>query len=121
MNATKEKRWKRRRRHLRTRRKVSGTAERPRLAVHRTLKHIYAEVINDELGRTLCAASTRSAELKDLTKTGDVGASRKVGELIGAKAKEAGVTSVVFDRGGCRYHGRVKAVADGARSTGLEF
>ena len=121
MDAVQEKRWKRRRRHLRSRRRINGSTQRPRLTVHRTLKHIYAQIIDDEAGKTLCAASTRSPECKDLKATGNIEASKKVGELIAAKAKALGLGRVVFDRGGCLYHGRVKAVAEGARSGGLEF
>lgn len=121
MEKMKEKRWQRRRRHLRSRRRIAGTAARPRLAVHRTLKHIYAQLIDDEQARTLCSASTRSGELKELSATGNRDAAAKVGELIGQKALEAGVKQVVFDRGGCLYHGRVKALAEGARKAGLDF
>jgi large subunit ribosomal protein L18 len=92
------------------------------LAVHRTVSHIYAQVIDDDLARTICAASTRSAECKELGgKTGNRAAAAKVGELIAQRAKEAGISKVVFDRGGFLFHGRVKAVADGARKGGLVF
>ena len=108
------------RRHLRIRKKVGGTPERPRLAVFRSLQHIYAQVIDDQRGHTLAAASTLDGALKDAEgkKTELAG---RVGSLIGERAKAAGVTRVVFDRGGNRYHGRVKALADGARAAGLEF
>lgn len=110
------------RRHRRVRGKISGTPERPRLCVHRTNSHIYAQVIDDVAGRTLCAASTLDAEFKA---TGKLGSNKEaatfVGELIGKRALEAGITTVSFDRGGHLYHGRVAALADGARSAGLTF
>jgi large subunit ribosomal protein L18 len=110
----------RQRRHLRIRKKVSGSPERPRLAVFRSLQHIYAQVIDDVAGKTLAAASTLDEGLKN-----EGGAkterARKVGALIGERAKAAGVEKVVFDRGGNRYHGRVKALADAAREAGLQF
>ena len=110
------------RRKRRVRAKVSGTAERPRLAVHRTNAHIYAQVINDVDGRTLCAASTLDAEFRA---TGKVGSNKEaaefVGELIAKRALEKGIDTVTFDRGGRIYHCRVKALADGARNAGLKF
>ena len=110
------------RRKRRVRAKVSGTAERPRLAVHRTNAHIYAQVIDDVAGRTLCAASTLDPEFRA---TGKVGSNKEaaefVGELIAKRTLEKGVTEVTFDRGGRIYHGRVKALADGARNAGLKF
>jgi large subunit ribosomal protein L18 len=110
------------RRQRRVRGKVSGTAERPRLRVTRTNTQIYAQVIDDVSGTTLVAASTVEPEInKDLKNGGNVDAARAVGEAVGQRAKAAGITSVVFDRGGRIYHGRVKALADGARSAGLEF
>jgi large subunit ribosomal protein L18 len=121
MNKHKKKRFMRRRAHLRSRQKLAGTAARPRLAMHRTLNHMYAQVIDDEAGRTLCSASTRSSDLKDLGTTGNSGAAAKVGELIAARAKAAGISKVVCDRGGSRYHGRVKAAAEAARKGGLDF
>ena len=105
------------RRHRRVRVRVQGTSERPRLAVYRSLHHIYAQVIDDGEGRTVAAAST--VELKSGKK--DASAASAVGKAIADKAKKAGVTSVVFDRGGFLYHGRVKALADAAREAGLEF
>jgi large subunit ribosomal protein L18 len=106
------------RRHLRVRKKVSGTTTRPRLVVTRSSRHIYVQVVDDVAGRTLASASTMEADLRSLT--GDKTAkARKVGELVGQRAKDAGVDSVVFDRGGNRYHGRVAAIADGAREAGL--
>jgi large subunit ribosomal protein L18 len=105
------------RRHSRVRGKVRGTAERPRLAIFRSLTHTYAQVIDDTSGRTLAAVST--VNLK--TGKNDLGAAVAVGKEIAAKAVQAGVTRVVFDRGGYIYHGRVKALADAAREAGLEF
>jgi large subunit ribosomal protein L18 len=108
------------RRHLRVRKKVSGTAARPRLAVFRSLEHIYAQVIDDEAGHTLVAASTLDQALR--TATGKkIERAAKVGELVGRRAVAAGISRVVFDRGGFKYHGRVKALADAARAAGLEF
>jgi large subunit ribosomal protein L18 len=110
------------RRQRRVRGKISGTAERPRLRVTRTNGQIYAQVIDDVSGTTIAAASTVEAELsKELKNGANIDAARAVGEAVGARAKAAGVTSVIFDRGGRIYHGRVKALADGARSAGLEF
>ncbi len=111
------------RRKKRIRKKVFGTSERPRLCVYRSLKHIYAQVIDDEKGITLVASSTLSPELKDQINTlsGKIEPAEKVGELIGKKALEAGIQKVVFDRNGYMYHGRVKALADGARKAGLQF
>ena len=108
------------RRHRRVRKKVSGTAARPRLAVFRSNKHIYAQVIDDVAGRTLAAASTEDASLKDGNGS-NIDAATKVGTLVAERAKAAGVEKVVFDRGGFRYHGRVAALADAARAGGLEF
>jgi large subunit ribosomal protein L18 len=110
----------RRRRHNRVRRKVHGSAERPRLAVFRSNKHISAQLIDDDAGRTLAAASTVEAALVD-TSGGNIDAASKVGALVASRAKEAGITTVVFDRGGFAYHGRVAALADAARAEGLEF
>jgi large subunit ribosomal protein L18 len=110
----------RRRRHLRVRKKVRGTAARPRLAVFRSNKHIYAQVIDDVAGRTVASASTVESE-RGSASTGSVVAAKAVGERLGERAKTAGVTAVVFDRGGFKFHGRVAAVAEGARSAGLEF
>jgi large subunit ribosomal protein L18 len=104
--------------HTRIRAKLSGTAERPRLNVFRSLNHIYAQVIDDQKGETIAAAS--SLQLK-LTSGGNVAAAKEIGKSIAEKAKEKGVKKVVFDRGGFLYHGRVKALADAAREAGLEF
>lgn len=112
----------RKRRHLRLRKKVHGTGERPRLAVFRSSKHMYAQLIDDSEGRTLAAASTLDKELRSELKTGaDKEAARAVGRLIGERAKSQDITKVVFDRGGNLYHGRVAALAEGAREAGLEF
>ena len=108
-------------RHGRLRRKVIGTAERPRLQIHRTLHHIYAAVIDDARGHTIVAASTREKDLSGMDSRTNVDAARKVGETIGRKAKEAGINAVVFDTSGLKYHGRVAALADAAREAGLEF
>ena len=110
----------RRRRHKRVRRKVEGTAERPRLAVFRSNKHITAQLIDDLTGRTLASASTVEASLRE-TGGGNIEAAKAVGTLMASRAKDAGVTTVVFDRGGFAYHGRVAALADAARAQGLEF
>jgi large subunit ribosomal protein L18 len=106
------------RRHRRVRKKVTGTAERPRLAVFRSSKHIYVQAIDDLAGRTLASASTMEASVRGGT-TATVDAAKSVGKLVGERAKAAGITAVVFDRGGFKYHGRVAAVADGAREAGL--
>ena len=105
----------RQRRHNRVRQRVAGTAERPRLVVFRSLKHIYAQIVDDVSSRTLASVSDHKLSGKKSEK------STEVGKLIAQKAKDAGVSRVVFDRAGYRYHGRVKAVADGAREGGLEF
>ena len=107
-------------RHRRVRKRVSGTTARPRLAVFRSNKHISAQVIDDRAGRTLAAASTLEKDIKGGA-TGNIDAAKKVGKLIAERAKAAGVSAVVFDRGGFLYHGRVAAVADAAREAGLEF
>ncbi len=109
----------RRRRHFRVRKSVHGTASKPRLAVFRSNKHIYAQVINDESGRTIASASSKESAVKGKTLTVDT--ATEVGKLVGARAKDAGVSVVAFDRGGFMYHGRIKALADAARETGLEF
>ncbi len=120
--AKKTRREARIRRHLRVRKKIHGTPERPRLNVFRSLGHIYAQVIDDEAGHTLVAASTIDKELRaqmeGLNKTEQA---RLVGKVVAERARAAGITEVVFDRGGYKYIGRVKALADGAREGGLEF
>lgn len=108
------------RRHARLRKKVSGSPERPRLAVKRSSRHIVVQLIDDLAGRTLASASTMEADVRALDGDKKVRAA-KVGELVAARAREAGVTTVVFDRGGRGYHGRVAALADAAREGGLEF
>ena len=104
--------------HDRIRRKMSGTAARPRLNVYRSLNHIFAQVIDDSKGITLVSASSLSAKLKT---GGNVAAAKEVGKLVAERAKEKGITRVVFDRGGYLYHGRVKALAEAAREAGLQF
>ncbi len=105
-------------RHVRVRKKIAGTAERPRLAVFRSLKHISAQIIDDASGRTLAAASSLE---KDLKATGNADGAKMVGAALAKRAKVAGINAVIFDRGGFRYHGRVANLADGAREGGLEF
>jgi len=105
------------RRHTRVRKHVLGTAERPRLAVYRSNRYIYVQVIDDVRGVTLAAASSRELESARLT----VETSKQVGELVARRAQDAGVAAVVFDRGGFKYHGRLAALADGAREAGLRF
>ena len=108
--------------HLKIRNRFSGTTERPRLAVYRSNNHIYAQIIDDTVGKTLVAASTLEKSAKDaVEKTNDVAAASYIGKTIAEKAVAAGIKQVVFDRGGYIYHGRVKALAEGARSAGLEF
>ncbi|MDE7087706.1 MAG: 50S ribosomal protein L18 [Clostridia bacterium] len=117
-----DKNQERLRRHTRVRKKISGTAETPRLSVYRSLNHIYVQVIDDTKGVTLCSASTMEKEvkglIKDMTKTE---AAKTVGKKVAERALKKGVKAVVFDRGGYLYTGRVQAVADGAREAGLEF
>ncbi len=109
-------------RHRRIRMRVRGTAERPRLTVFRSLNHIYAQVIDDGTGRTLLSVDSRSPEFKSRQTTGgNVAAAKLVGELLAQRATAQGVSSVVFDRGGYQYHGRVKALAEAARAGGLKF
>ena len=114
-----EKKEIRNRIHQRIRRKLRGTAERPRLAVFRSVAHIYAQVIDDVAGGTVVSASTVDKGAR--TKGGNVAAAKSIGKLVAERAKEKGIKSVVFDRGGYLYHGRVKALADAAREAGLEF
>ncbi|QAY67872.1 50S ribosomal protein L18 [Paenibacillus protaetiae] len=109
-------------RHLRVRKKINGSAARPRLSVFRSSKHIYAQLIDDVQGVTLASASTADKELAaQIGNGGNVESARKVGQLIAERAKAKGVTEVVFDRGGYLYHGRIQALADAAREAGLEF
>jgi len=110
------------RRHRRVRAKLAGTSERPRLNVYRSLMHIYAQVIDDSRGETLVSASTVDQELRaKMAGKKKAEQAKLVGQMVAERAKAKGVTQVVFDRGGYKYHGRVKAVADGAREAGLEF
>ncbi len=109
-------------RHYRLRNHISGTAERPRLAVFRSNMHIYAQIIDDTVGNTICSASTMEADVKSkLEHTNDVEAAKIVGETVAKKALEKGITTVVFDRGGYVYHGKIQALADAAREAGLQF
>lgn len=110
----------RKRRHLRVRKKIHGTAQRPRLNVYRSLQNIYAQIIDDDKGVTLAAASSLDESLKG-TYGGNKEAARAVGKLIAERAAKAGIKEVIFDRGGYLYHGRVKELAEGAREGGLEF
>jgi large subunit ribosomal protein L18 len=112
----------RKRRHERVRKTVTGTLERPRLAVYRSLNHIYAQVIDDTAGHTVAAASDQDAEIrKEATKKKKTDVAGLVGATLGQRAKEKGITAVVFDRGGFRYHGRVKALAEAVRKAGVTF
>ncbi|HVL98828.1 MAG TPA: 50S ribosomal protein L18 [Egibacteraceae bacterium] len=117
----KSKRAARDRRHARVRKRVRGTAERPRLAVYRSNKRIYAQVIDDRVGRTLAAASSLDAGVGEPDGEGKVGVAKAVGRLLAERARDAGVERVVFDRGGNRYHGRIRALAEGAREGGLQL
>jgi large subunit ribosomal protein L18 len=114
-----EKKQIRSRIHRRIRKRLQGTAERPRLAVFRSVAHIYAQVIDDGAGKTLVSASSVDKAVK--TNGGNVAAAKAIGKLVAERAKEKGITAVVFDRGGYHYHGRVKALAEAAREAGLEF
>ncbi len=122
MDNHKEKRRRLQRRHMRVRRRIRGTSERPRLSVYRSLKHVYAQLIDDRAGRTIAAASTRNAEVRDqVQSTGTQEAAAAVGALLARKATGQDIRKIVFDRGGRRYHGRVRALAEAARKGGLEF
>ena len=120
-NILNAKRLERRKRDIR--KTLFGTAQRPRLSVYRSDKHIYAQVIDDYAGRTLVSAASTAADVRgaDLKNGGNVAAARKVGQTIAQRAKAAGINAVAFDRGGRRYHGRIKALADAAREGGLKF
>ena len=107
--------------HQRIRRKLSGTEETPRLCIYKSLNHIYAQIIDDQKGVTLVAASTLDKELSDLPSSTNVEAAKEVGSRIAARAQEKGITNVVYDRSGYKYHGRVAALADAAREKGLQF
>ena len=115
-----DRKARRQKKHYRVRRNISGTAEYPRLAVYRSAKHIYAQIIDDTLGHTLAAASTLDASLKE-NYGGNTEAAKAVGKLLAERALAKGIKGVVFDRGGLLYHGRVAALAEGAREGGLEF
>ena len=111
----------RRRRHFRVRKKVVGTAARPRLVVSRSSRHLVAQVIDDAIGQTLVSASTLEADLRKDSSSDKSAKARVVGELVAKRAKEKGISTVVFDRGGSKYHGRIAALADSARENGLDF
>jgi len=118
----KKRQERRYRRHLRVRLSVAGDAERPRLVVYRSLKHIYAQLVNDQLGTALLGVTDTSEGIASVDgEGGKIAKAKAVGQLLAQKAKAAGITKVVFDRAGYQYHGRVKAVAEGAREGGLEF
>lgn len=122
MDKTKKKQQSHFRRKKRVRKKVSGSLQRPRLSVSRSLKHIYAQIIDDETGNTLAHASSLSPEVKtDTTEGGKIQIAQNVGQLIAQKAKENQIEGVIFDRSGYLYHGRIKALADAARGAGLKF
>ena len=123
MIGAKDKRYARLKRKKRVRKKFAGTPERPRLTVYKSAKHIYAQIVDDQSRRTLIAASSMSKDLKSKAKgiSGNMKGAMVVGEAIGKKGKEKGITKVVFDRNGFLYHGRIKALADAARENGLEF
>ena len=110
----------RKRRHIRVRKKISGTTARPRLVVTRSARHMVAQVVDDTVGKTLASASTMESELR-ASNSDKTAKARKVGQVLADRAKQAGIESVVFDRGGNRYHGRVAALAEGAREGGLDF
>lgn len=116
-----KKRFDLRRRHARLRRKVTGTAERPRLAVYRSLRHLSVQFIDDASGKTLVAASTQAKDFPSGTYGGNAAAAKTLGKMAAEKAKAAGIETVVFDTGGRKYHGRVQALADAAREAGLKF
>ena len=120
-SVSKQRLESRKRRHHRVRKKITGTPDRPRLAVFRSNRHLVLQVIDDVVGHTLAAASTVEADVRSAGSTGSIDAATRVGTLVGERAREAGVTKVVFDRGGFLFHGRVKAAADAAREAGLEF
>ena len=122
MVSKKSKAALREKKHMRLRNRLSGTAERPRLAVFRSNNHMYAQIIDDTVGNTLVSASTLEKEIKaELEKTNNVDAAAYLGTVIAKRAIEKGITSVVFDRGGFIYHGKIKALADAAREAGLDF
>ncbi len=116
-----KKRYDLRRRHARLRQKVAGTAERPRMAVYRSLRNIFVQFIDDTAGKTLVAVSTEAKDFPQGVYGGNVKAATELGKMAAEKAKAAGIETVVFDKGGRKYHGRVKALADAAREAGLKF
>jgi large subunit ribosomal protein L18 len=120
---SKQKRSRRKRSHMRVRNRVRGTADRPRLAVFKSARHLYAQVIDDDAGRTLAQASTLDPEVRDKIDgaTGNVAAAKMVGTAVAERAKKNGIEQVVFDRGGFIFHGKVKAIAEAAREHGLKF
>ncbi len=120
-NVAKKRRESRLVRHARVRKKIHGTAERPRLAVYRSNKHLVLQVIDDDLGVTLASASTNEATQRTIGRGSNVEAASRVGQLVAERAKAVGVEKIVFDRGGFAYHGRIAAVATAAREAGLEF
>ncbi|MCC6907562.1 MAG: 50S ribosomal protein L18 [Phycisphaerales bacterium] len=120
MSRTSDRVLRRQRRRRGMRKRIFGTPDRPRLSVYRSLRYLYAQVIDDVAGRTIAAASSRDAEFKGES-TGDINAAKTVGALLAQRAGQAGVKQVQFDRNGLRYHGRVKALADAAREAGLQF
>ncbi len=117
----KSKTTMRKRRHERIRKKVTGTAERPRLSIYRSLNHIYVQIIDDTKGMTLVSASSLDEALTGVKSKGNASAAKEVGNLIARKAAEKGIKQIVFDRSGYLYHGRIKALADAARESGLDF
>ena len=122
MVSKKSKAALREKKHMRVRNRLSGTAERPRLAVFRSNNHMYAQIIDDTVGNTLVSASTLEKEIKaELEKTNDVDAAAYVGKIVAKRAMDKGITEVVFDRGGFLYHGKIKALAEAAREAGLVF
>ncbi len=121
MERISKKRYDLRRRHERARQKIKGSAERPRLAVHRSLRNISVQFVDDVAGRTLLALSTDTAAFGEGAYGGNIKAAEKLGAMAAEQAKAAGISAVVFDRGGRKYHGRVKALADAARKGGLKF
>jgi len=123
MDKAKQKRQRRQRAHFRVRATISGSSVRPRLTVFKSAKYIYAQIVDDDKGTTIAQANSRETDIQSKVEGGakTLGAARMVGEVVGDRAKKAGIESVVFDRGGYVYHGRVKEVAEGARSKGLRF
>jgi large subunit ribosomal protein L18 len=121
MSVYKTKKEKRVRRHMRSRQKISGTAERPRLAVFFSQKHIHSQLVDDDVGKTLVSVSTCEKEIKNLGVKQNVEGAKKIGKIAAERAIAKGIAAVVFDRGGFKYHGKVKAFADAARESGLKF